>query len=117
MGIVNSELTSDEIARRQVRGPLGLAAHRSWHHEYPGPGKWNAASCAAADHDRCSIPDPAAERLSKLLWDARENLEILADVVERRSGRPDTFTRGLVRQIDEYRAEQGWNPNGFGGES
>jgi hypothetical protein len=65
---------------------------------------------------KMAAPTEAA-RLSKMLFSARESLEMWADVVERRSGRSDDFTRGLVREIDEYRAERGWSPHGFGGES
>ena len=58
-----------------------------------------------------------AARLSKLLFDARESIEMLAETVEARMGRRDEFNRRLVAEIDEYRAEQGWSPDGFGGES
>lgn len=68
------------------------------------------------------MTEPTAERteaqqLSALLYQARESLEMWADVVESRAGQPDSYTRGLVRQIDEYRAERGWPANGWGGES
>lgn len=56
-----------------------------------------------------------AERLSKLLWDARESLEMFADVLDSRVGRSDDI-RKQVRDIDAYRSEQGWSPHGFGGE-
>lgn len=55
------------------------------------------------------------ERLSKLLWDAREGLDQLIDSIERR-GQRATYLRRLVHDIDAYRAEQGWSPWGFGGE-
>jgi hypothetical protein len=58
-----------------------------------------------------------AARLSKLLWDARESIEMWADTVEVRTGQPDRFNRDLVARIDAYRAERGWSPDGFGGES
>lgn len=58
-----------------------------------------------------------AARLSKLLFDARESVEMFADVVEARTGRRDEFNRRLVVDIDAYRAERGWSPNGFGGET
>lgn len=50
--------------------------------------------------------------LSRLLWDAREMLDMAADQLERGVGP----YRDLVIQIDAYRARQGWSPNGFGGE-
>jgi hypothetical protein len=58
-----------------------------------------------------------AARLSRLLFDAREAAEMLAEIVETRSGRTDTHHRRLVVAIDTYRAEQGWSPHGFGGEA
>jgi transcriptional regulator with XRE-family HTH domain len=65
------------------------------------------------DHDGSAD----AVRLSRLLFEARESLQMWADSVESRSGQPDHYTRALVRQIDEFRAERGWSPQGFGGES
>lgn len=56
-------------------------------------------------------------RLSRLLWAAREIAEAHADIVEARAGKPDVYGRRLVAEIDAYRAEQGWSPNGFGGET
>lgn len=58
-----------------------------------------------------------ARRLSRLLFEARENCEMFADVVERQSGRTDPSVRRVVAEIDAYRAEQGWSAAGFGGES
>jgi hypothetical protein len=57
-----------------------------------------------------------AARLSRLLFSARESIEMWADVVESRTGKRDEYNRRLVAEIDEYRAEQGWSPHGFGGE-
>lgn len=54
--------------------------------------------------------------LSKLLFEARDAIEILADLVEARVGKPSTHERQLVERIDAYRAERGWNPDGFGQE-
>lgn len=54
--------------------------------------------------------------LSRMLWDARETADMMADVVEARGGKPDTHNRDLVHRIDAFRAEQGWSPNGFGHE-
>lgn len=58
-----------------------------------------------------------AQRLSRILWESRERVEMAADVVERRTGQRDDWGRRLVAEIDAYRAEQGWSPDGFGGES
>lgn len=58
-----------------------------------------------------------AAKLSRMLFAARESLEMLADIVEKDSGKPDLATRALVFDIDEYRKSQGWNPHGFGSET
>lgn len=57
-----------------------------------------------------------AARLSRLLFMARESVEMWADTVERMSGRPDNHNRSLLAEIDNYRSERGWSPHGFGGE-
>lgn len=57
-----------------------------------------------------------AAKLSRLLFDAREQIEMWADVVERGTGQPADHLRRLVAEIDAYRAEHGWSPHGFGGE-
>lgn len=57
-----------------------------------------------------------AARLSRLLFDARELVEMYGDVVEARTGRPDQYSRRVRDEIDTYRAEHGWSPDGFGGE-
>lgn len=57
-----------------------------------------------------------AARLSRILWDAREGLEMWADVVEAQTQKRDTGTREVIAEIDSYRDERGWSPNGFGGE-
>lgn len=56
-------------------------------------------------------------RLSALLFRARESIEMWADVVEARTGQADNYNRQFVRAIDDYRAEHGWSPHGFGGEA
>lgn len=54
--------------------------------------------------------------LSKLLFEARELVEMFADVTERRTGREDGWSRRVVIEIDSYRAGRGWASDGFGGE-
>ncbi len=61
------------------------------------------------------IEDPA--RLSKLLFEARELVEMWADVVESRTMRPAEYPRRIVAEIDAYRAERAWSPNGYGSEN
>lgn len=51
-----------------------------------------------------------------MLWDAREQVSMLADIVEARTGRVDHAALRLRMQIDQFRREQGWSPDGFGGE-
>jgi hypothetical protein len=58
-----------------------------------------------------------AARLSKMLFAAREEIAMWADVVEARSDQDATHTRAVLAEIDAYRAERGWSPHGFGGEA
>jgi len=61
--------------------------------------------------------NPDAARLSKLLFEAREQIDMLNGIVESQSGRVDNWSRRVRDEIDAYRAEQGWSADGFGGES
>jgi hypothetical protein len=54
------------------------------------------------------------DELSRLLFEAREQISMWGDVVENRVGRRDPYVDELVKRIDEFRAAQGWDPNGFG---
>ena len=54
--------------------------------------------------------------LSRMLFESRELISMLADVVEGRTGQTDDWSRRVVADIDAYRAERGWSPNGFGDE-
>lgn len=56
------------------------------------------------------------QRLSKMLFEARETIEMFGDVVWVREGRADKRLEQLIAEIDSYRHEQGWSPNGYGGE-
>lgn len=55
-------------------------------------------------------------QLSKLLFEAREAVDMFADVTANRVGRRDQWLDRLRDEIDAYRAERGWSPDGFGGE-
>jgi hypothetical protein len=55
--------------------------------------------------------------LSKLLFEAREQVDMWADVVEAKGGKPASHARSVVERIDAYRRRRGWSPDGFGGES
>ncbi|MFJ1539220.1 hypothetical protein ACIODS_11825 [Micromonospora chalcea] len=58
-----------------------------------------------------------AALLSRMLFEAREQAEMFADLIERQTGGGGmTQARRLVREIDAYRAARGWSPDGFGGE-
>jgi hypothetical protein len=57
-----------------------------------------------------------AARLSRMLFEARERVDMARDMVEIRTGKTDEWARRLVAEIDAYRAERGWSPHGFGGE-
>jgi hypothetical protein len=54
--------------------------------------------------------------LSRLLFEARELIDMYGDVVEAKAGVPDEWSRQVRDQLDAYRAERGWSPHGFGGE-
>ena len=41
---------------------------------------------------------------------------MLRDIVESKAKRQDPWSRRVVEEIDTYRAERGWSPDGFGGE-
>lgn len=55
-------------------------------------------------------------QLSRMLFSARESIEMFADLVEAQTGRTDEYNRRLVAEIDEYRYMRGWSLHGFGGE-
>jgi hypothetical protein len=69
------------------------------------------------DNEQMSeAPQTENARLSRLLFYAREEIEMWADVVERRTGRTAAAQRRVIRELDEFRTEKGWHRNGFGGE-
>jgi len=57
-----------------------------------------------------------ARKLSKLLFECREAVEMYADIVRDATDREDLYLRELVGRIDSYRIEQGWSEHGFGTE-
>lgn len=57
-----------------------------------------------------------AQRLSAMLFQARELIGMLRDIVEIRTEQTDTWSRRVINDIDIYRAEKGWQPNGYGDE-
>lgn len=63
------------------------------------------------------MPETEAARLSRMLFHAREQIDMWSDVVERRTDKPAAASRRLVEEIDAYRLERGWDSFGFGGET
>jgi GntR family transcriptional regulator len=56
--------------------------------------------------------DPVA--VSRLLFEARELVEMFADVIKGGTGKDDVWCRRIVTEIDLFRARQGWSPDGYG---
>lgn len=55
--------------------------------------------------------------LSRLLFEARELIDMWGDIVGGCEGEESAEYVWRVRdRIDAYRAERGWSPHGFGGE-
>ncbi|HMH59027.1 MAG TPA: hypothetical protein VK537_07585 [Galbitalea sp.] len=61
-----------------------------------------------------SAPIPDAERLSSLLFVAREYISMWAETVEERTGKPAVDVRGVIDDLDTYRIEHGLWEHGFG---
>ncbi len=100
----------DEVERR-IRDqasvqPVGSMAWRA-----------HMADVAHVSEVRRTFVDTDAKLLSRLLFESRERVEMARDMVEGRSGQRDEWARRLVDEIDAYRAERGWSPHGFGGET
>jgi hypothetical protein len=55
-------------------------------------------------------------RLSKLLFEARELVDMWRTHVWATTGKADEWSSRVRDEIDAYRAEQGWSRHGFGGE-
>lgn len=65
-----------------------------------------------------AVPEPSDNaRLSRMLFESREAVEMYADIVTARTGQEPAQLRRLVAEIDAYRAERGWKPHGYGGEA
>lgn len=61
------------------------------------------------------MPGDAA-RLSKLLFEAREIVDMYRTVVWSQTGKADPWASRVRDEIDAYRAERGWSRHGFGNE-
>jgi len=55
-------------------------------------------------------------RLSKLLFEAREQLDMFADIMQSQIGQA-LGPRRVRDEIDAYRNERGWSPHGYGREN
>lgn len=55
--------------------------------------------------------------VSKLLFEARELIDMYGDVVARATGCRAAHVDDVRDRLDAYRAARGWSRNGFGGES
>lgn len=70
------------------------------------------AECERARDAQQSSLDAAT--VSRLLFQAREVIEMTCVLSEARIGRGDRFLRRLLTEIDAFRAAQGWSPHGYG---
>ena len=57
-----------------------------------------------------------AEKLSKMLFEAREYLCMYQETVQTMIHRRDPDLHNLIRSIEDYRMDRGWSPDGYGGE-
>ena len=101
------------LAYRQCVNPDCLAEEGDRHEAdcTPEPGRVPSRS---TEQDAATTD---AATLSRIMFDAREQIDMWADVVEVQSGQPADHQRRLVAEIDAYRAVRGWSPHGFGGET
>lgn len=57
-----------------------------------------------------------SERLSRLLFQARDMIDTRINIVELSTAQPDTYGRAVRDEIDAYRIRRGWNRYGYGHE-
>lgn len=63
------------------------------------------------------LMNTSSRDLSRVLFEARERISMQIDVTESQTGKLDAWGQRLLREIDEIRAREQWNPHGFGGEA
>lgn len=93
--------------RKELEGAYkGLEAYRALATKWEGQ---------ARQQIKC---DKSADRffLSRVLFEAREQLDMWADVVESRTGERDHSLTRLIKEIDTYRRNRGWLEGGYGNE-
>lgn len=66
------------------------------------------------DHE-CGCTNESA-RLSRMLFEAREAIDMYGDITASQTGKESEWLRRIRDEIDQYREDQGWSPHGFGGE-
>lgn len=57
-----------------------------------------------------------AKKLSKLLFECRELISMHGGMVMAQTGMVSRWETRVVKEVDDYRSEKGWSPDGFGGE-
>ncbi len=62
------------------------------------------------------MTSPNDQWLSRILFNAREIASMYFDVVKSRTGKEDTWLKGFISEVDQYRESRGWNKYGFGDE-
>lgn len=67
------------------------------------------------DHECGCIKESAL--LSRVLFEAREAIDMYGDITESQTGKEPVWLRRLRDEIDEFRESKGWSPHGFGGEA
>lgn len=88
---------------------------RCWIETVEQPQDADVTDTAEAVQDM-TLSDVAQQQLSKMLFEARELIDMFGDAVEARAGKADTWARRVRDEIDAFRRSFGWNDDGFGGE-
>lgn len=65
---------------------------------------------------RLRLTDHDARQLSRMLFDCRELIDMLVGLIRARSTSHADWPFRVIKEIDDFRAAQGWSPHGFGGE-
>lgn len=64
-----------------------------------------------------ALTEDEARELSRLLWDARELIDMFGDITAAKIGERDPGVDDTRDKIDAFRARYGWDAGGFGSES
>jgi hypothetical protein len=74
-------------------------------------------SAASTPGPHWYLMNSSSRDLSRVLFEARERVEMQVDTVEAQTGKRDDWGRRLVTEIDSIRAREQWSPDGFGSEA